>query len=132
MGESATPIVKVIMSTDKNLKIIAELLATETSRNIIMLLVKNELYINQIAIKLQLRVSLVTHHIAKLKKLGLLEITNKPINKRTKDHQFYRIKTDVFISLTEEKYSKIIDKIFKNNVKFAARVEELENAFQAI
>ncbi len=70
--------IKVFQITDKSLKKLGELLANETSRNIILLLVEEELYVNQIAEKLELRVSLVIHHLQKLEELGLLDIDEKP------------------------------------------------------
>ena len=109
--------IKVFKITDKSLKKLGELLANETSRNIILLLVEEELYVNQIAERLQLRVSLVIHHLQKLEELKLLDVVEKPISRRTKNHRFFRMSTDIFlggIGKTEVK------KIFKEGIKFSA------------
>ncbi len=109
--------IKVFQITDKSLKKLGELLANETSRNIILLLVEEEMYVNQIAERLQLRVSLVIHHLQKLEELKLLDVVEKPISRRTKNHRFFRMSTDIFlggIGKTEVK------EIFKDGIKFSA------------
>jgi len=108
--------IKIIRLTDEYLKIFGELLTNETSRNIIMALVEKQMYVNQIADKLDMRVSLVIHHLQKLEKLGLLDIVEKPISRRTKDHRFFKIRTDVFLLFT----NKDVQRIFKEGVKFAS------------
>lgn len=112
--------VKIFIPTDQSLKQLGELLMTETSRSIILELIGKEMYVNEIAIKLQLRVSLVTHHLQKLKDLGLLDITSKPISKRTKNHDFFRFKTDVFLNFSEDTTGEKLKRIFKETVKFAS------------
>ncbi len=112
--------VKIFIPTDESLKQLGELLMTETSRSIILELIGKEMYVNEIAIKLQLRVSLVTHHLQKLKDLGLLDITSKPISKRTKNHDFFRFRTDVFLNFSEDTTGEKLKRIFKESVKFAS------------
>ncbi len=88
---------KVFHITDANIVTLAELLQNEKSRNILMLLTKEELYVNQIANHLDLRVSIVVHHLKKMLKLGLLTVTSKPISSKTKDHNFYKIDKPSFV-----------------------------------
>jgi len=112
--------IKIFIPTDENLKQLGELLMTETSRSIILELIGKEMYVNELAIKLGLRVSLVTHHLQKLKDLGLLDITSKPISKRTKPHDFFRFKTDIFLNFSEDTTGGKLKRIFKESVKFAS------------
>ena len=55
-----------VFGSDDDLKSLGELLSNETSRTIIKNLMKNEMYTNEIATKLDMRVSLVIHHLKKL------------------------------------------------------------------
>ena len=72
-------IVRVFDFTDEFLKALGEVCTNKNSRNNLMLLSQHEMYVNQIAIALDLRVSLVLHHLKKLKELGFLIVTSKPI-----------------------------------------------------
>ncbi len=108
-------VVKSCDIDDISLKEISELFANPNSQKIIKLLVENEMYVNEIATKLDLRVSLVVYHLAKLGKLGFLTKTEKPISRKTKNHTYYQIKIDAF-TVTLRK--NVLKKIFKETVKF--------------
>ena len=138
-------VVKISSITDERLKEISEVFGNSTSRKIILLLVKQEMYLNEIAIKLDLRVSLIVYHLKKFGSLGILSITKKPISKRTKQHKYFSIRIDAFmITLREpdatpdEKSSKFFHnnkffkKIFKNSVKLTATIFASFIAFQNI
>ena len=116
--------VKIFSSDDKKLKILGELLSNKSSRDIIKLLIDNEMYTNEIADKLDLRVNLVIHHLKKLEDLGLLQIQNKEIMKKGIDHKHYRISPYFFLapSGTEEgiQTKRTLKKIFRDGIKFAS------------
>lgn len=120
MDESDIPKIKVFDLSDESLKLLGELLTNESSRSIILALIENQMYVNQLAEKLDMRVSLVIHHLKKLGKLGLLEIIEKPITKRTKDHKFFKINTDVFLSFTIDETGNKLKRIFKDGIKFTS------------
>lgn len=120
MDESDIPRIKVFNLSDESLKLLGELLTNESSRSIILALIENQMYVNQLAEKLDMRVSLVIHHLKKLGELGLLDIEEKPISKRTKDHKFFKINTDVFLSFTMDKTGNKLKRIFKNGIKFTS------------
>ena len=90
--------VKVFTSEDDKLKILGELLSNESSRNIIKLLTEREVYANEIARKLELRLNLVIHHLKKLDELGLLEITEKEITKKGSKHKYYKMIPNLLVS----------------------------------
>lgn len=113
-----------IFGSDDNLKALGELLSNETSRKIISSLMQNEMYTNEISTKLDMRVSLVIHHLKKMEELGLLNITNKKIIKKGQEHRFFKMNSDIFITLNntkiEVKEKGILTRIFKEGVKFAS------------
>lgn len=104
--------------SDDYLKEVSELFGNPNSRQIILLLVENEMYVNQISIKLKIRVSLVSYHLKKLGKLGFLTKTEKPISRKTKNHTFYKIDVDAFTVTLRKNLS--LKKIFKETVKFVS------------
>lgn len=109
--------------SDDDLKSLGELLSNETSRKIIKNLMEYEMYTNEIATKLDMRVSLVIHHLKKMEALGLLEITDKKIKRKGEKHRFFKFDSDIFVSLNKNKKEikeKGILKFFKSGVKFAS------------
>lgn len=117
------PKIKVFASDD-NLKALGELLSNDTSRKIICNLMNKEMYTNEISTKLDMRVSLVIHHLKKMEELGMLEITNKKIKRKGQEHRFFKIHYDIFVSIdkTKEDIGKkaTLKKIFRESVKFVA------------
>jgi len=117
------PKIKVFASDD-NLKALGELLSNDSSRNIIYNLMTKEMYTNEIATKLDMRVSLVIHHLKKLEDLGLLEITEKKIKRKGIEHRFFQIKSNIFVVLDntvdEIQEKGFLKNIFKDGIKFAA------------
>lgn len=115
--------IKVFSSDDEKLKILGELLSNKSSRDIIRLLSENEMYTNEIAVKLDLRPNLVIHHLQKMKSIGLLEITNKKITRKGEEHRFFKIPSGIFIVPNESKNIKengLLKRFFKNGIKFVA------------
>ncbi len=117
------PKIKVFASDD-NLKALGELLSNDSSRSIIYNLMTREMYTNEIATKLDMRVSLVIHHLKKLEDLGLLEITEKKIKRKGQEHRFFQIKSNIFVVIDNTKKDieekGILKRIFNDGVKFGA------------
>ena len=113
-----------VFASDDNLKSLGELLSNETSRKIISALMESEMYTNEIATKLDLRVSLVIHHLKKLEELGLVEIENKKIKRKGEKHRFFKMNSDIFVTLDKNKEDidkkGILKRIFKEGIKFNA------------
>ena len=61
-------------------------------------------------------VNIVSDQIKNLRELGLLDIASKPITKRTKNHNFYRLRTDIFVSTKKD--TGRFTKIFKDGIRF--------------
>ena len=62
-----------------------------------------EMYINEIATKLDIRTSLVIHHIKKLEELKMVEISEKIIKRKGIKHRFFKIDSDIFITINKNK-----------------------------
>lgn len=109
-----------VFGSDDDLKSLGELLSNETSRKIITSLMNSKMYTNEIATKLNMRVSLVIHHLKKLEELGLLKITNKQIIRKGDKHRFFKMNYDIFVILDKTKgeieKKGILKKIFKDGV----------------
>lgn len=113
--------IKVFSSDDEKLKMLGELLSNKSSRDIIKLLIEKEMYINEIAKKLELRPNLVIHHLQKMESIELLEITNKKITRKGEEHRFFRIPHGMLIIPNGAKESindRLFKRVFKNNLKF--------------
>jgi len=114
--------IKVFDSDENKLKILGELLSNDTSRRMIKLLIEQESYTNQIAKLLDIRVSLVIHHLKKMEEIGILEIHNKKIVKKGKEHRYFRMVPGLFVLLNqtkgEIKEKGILKNIFKEGIKF--------------
>ena len=82
---------KVFEDDDKSLKLLGELFSSQTSLKIMKSLIRREMYVSEISNTLNIRVSLVLHHLKKLEKLGLLEITHRKIISKGKLHRFFRM-----------------------------------------
>lgn len=115
--------IKMFSSEDENLKVLGELLSNKSSRGIIKLLIDKEMYTNEIAKKLELRVSLVIHHLQKMESIGLVEITNKKIIRKGEEHRFFRIPYGMLIVPNESKETKndgFFKGLFRSSIKFVA------------
>ena len=75
------------------------------------------MYVNQISTKLNITPNLVTHHLKKLKSLGLVNVTSKPISRKTKNHNFYKIRNDIFVDLKPMEGK--LKKVFKNGINLS-------------
>lgn len=101
--------VKIFHNNDK-VKLLGEIISNSTSRKIMKLLSEESLYVNAISKRLDIRVSVVIHHLKKMQKLKLLNVEDKPrVTVRTYKH-YSMNNTNFFIKLDTKK-----DKITENN-----------------
>ena len=115
--------VKVFYSNDENLKEFGELLSNQTSRSIIRALIEKEYYKNELAEKLDMRLSLVDHHLKKLEALNMITVSEKQIAKKGVRHRFFKINSEIFISNSSKNSrhdEQTPQRIFKNGVKFTS------------
>ncbi len=117
--------IEIITDDDDTLKILGELLANKTSRDLMKFLMSKSEYKKKISDELGVPFSLVEHHLKKLEKLGLVKITNKKLIKGGVLHKTYKITADgIFLMLNTTKKEidekGILKRIFKDSVKFVA------------
>ena len=114
--------IQIISSDDEKLKILGELLSNKSSRDIIKLLIEKEMYTNEIAHELNLRVNLVIHHLKKLEMLGLVEIAHKTFAKNGNKHRYFKINSYFFLAPNENSDNLlkkgILKNLFKRGIKF--------------
>lgn len=115
-------ITKVFTNNDRSLKLLGELLSNQVSRDILRLLIEKEMYANEIAIKMNLQFSLISHHLKKMGEIGLLSINKKRISKNGQLHKYYKINSGIFLlpnhAKEEIEENRILKKIFKKGIKF--------------
>lgn len=87
-----------IDNDDQALMKIGHLLSNKSSLKIIRSLIEKESYTNELAKILDMRVSLVIHHLRKLEELGLLEIDNKKIVRKGKNHRYFKMNPYIFVA----------------------------------
>jgi len=119
-------LIKVLhISNADTSKTFGEILKNPSGRNLLEALKEKQMYVNEMHKQQDMRVSLISHHLNKLIDLGLLNISEKPINKKTKNHRFFKTKHDAYLILIKKeegipveevhKYS-ILNKIFNNDL----------------
>jgi len=128
--------IKVFSSDDEKLKILGELLSNKSSRDIIRMLIEKEMYTNEIATKLDMRVNLVIHHLKKMKEIGIIEINHKKIIRKGKEHEYFRIVPGFLILPNETKENtqknKTLKKIFKEGIKYTIVLVATVSSFLGI
>lgn len=115
--------IEIFSSDDDKLKFLGELLSNESSRKILLLLTNQKMSANEISEKTNLRLSLVIHHLNKMKKIGMVSI-NK-ISKNTKNHdiKYYTAKPGILIlpkdASDRASKSKLLHHSIKRILRFA-------------
>lgn len=114
--------IKVFGYDEKSLKTLGQLLANDTSRKIIMLLINKDMYLNEVSKKLEIQMNTTSFHLKKLVDLGLVIVTKKKITRKGINHDHYKMTPNVFVKLNNTKKdmvnSGILKRIFKEGVKF--------------
>ncbi len=116
-------IIKIFYSDDEYLKLLGEILSNKTGRLMFRLLSEKEYYANELAKKLNITPSLTSHHLKKLVELGLIDIKNKQIIKKGVEHEFFKIRSEIFISKSTKEKSEekgLLQRIFKDGIKFTS------------
>lgn len=89
--------IEIVSAEDERLKIIGEILSSETSRTILKLLISCELSTHEIIQKTGISLSLVLHHVNKMldaKLVGIVRITK---SSKGQDMKHYKAKQGVLI-----------------------------------
>ena len=105
---------------EENLAKLGLALRNKACRKIMIALVGKEMYVNQIARETALGVNIVSEQLKILRELNVVDVRQKPISKKTNDHNFYSLDQDIFID-TNPKKGKL-EQIFKETVKITGFV----------
>jgi len=109
--------VEIFSNEDERLKFIGEILSNESSRSILKLLISNELSAHEIVQKTNLSLSLIKHHLDKMKKAGIVEISKISQTSRNQDMKHYTAKAGIFILPNEVSQKAKTSKTFQNSLK---------------
>ena len=114
----------VFSSDDQRLKVLGEIFSNSTSRNIISLLLENEMTPAQISDRLGIKLNLVTYHLDKMVNLQIISITKKTKSSRGHQMKHYRAKQAVIIFSKDAKdraeKSKMLSDVIKRITRFSA------------
>lgn len=124
--ESKPPETIEILSTDDDkIKLLGELLSSNSSLKIFNLLCEKELAASEIANNTEMSLELVRHHIQKMQKIGLVYVSKIQKNSREQDMKYYASKKFVIMVVSptlsdKAKKSKTLFKNLKKVYYFAA------------
>jgi len=94
--------VDILSTEDEKLKIIGEILSSDSSRSILKLLFNQSLTANQIAQKTEMSLPLVIHHLKKMQSAQVVKITNVGKNSKAHDMKYYTIDKLAIVILPSE------------------------------
>ena len=83
--------IDILSTEDDRLKIIGEILSSDSSRKILQLLFNQSFSANQIAQKTEMSLPLVIHHLKKMQSAGVVKIASVGKNTKSHDMKFYTI-----------------------------------------
>jgi vacuolar-type H+-ATPase subunit F/Vma7 len=115
--------IEVFSSEDDKLKFLGELLSNESSRQILLLLTNQEMSANDLSEKTNLRLSLVIHHLNKMKKIGIVSVDKTIKNTKNHDMKYYAAKPVILIlpkdASDRASKSKMLHRSIKKIIRFA-------------
>lgn len=81
--------IQIMSAEDEKIRLIGSLLCNDSSRHILRLLLENEMSLGEIAQRTEMPLSLVTYHIQKMERAGLIRIINTKKNSKGHDVKYY-------------------------------------------
>ena len=105
----------LIISIDESLeiKILGEIFSNYSSQEIYKVLTKEEITANDLAIKINLRLNLVMHHLKKMETIHLVGSHKKFKSKHGPYLKYYHAKSLVLVGTNVEKF----EQVFKDNIQ---------------
>lgn len=96
--------IEILSTDDEKIKLVANLLGNDSSRNILKLLFEQEMTANEIAQKTGMLISLVIHYLQRMQEAGIIKISK--IGKNTKGHDMkYYSPTKLVLIILPSKFS---------------------------
>ncbi|MBI3639152.1 MAG: winged helix-turn-helix transcriptional regulator [Thaumarchaeota archaeon] len=117
--------IEILSTDDDKIKLLGELLSSDSSLKIFNLLCEKELAASEIANNTEMSLELVRHHIQKMQKIGLVYVSKIQKNSREQDMKYYASKKFVIMVVSptlsdKAKKSKTLFKNLKKVYYFAA------------
>ena len=100
--------VKIYSSNEKRVKFLGDVLASDASRSIFLLLAQGELPAGRIADKTGMSLALVTHHLEKMQNAGVVQVSKVSKNAKNRDMKHYRAVLAILI-IPEESHGRARD-----------------------
>ena len=94
--------VDIISTEDEKLKTVGEILSSDSSRSILKLLFNQSLSANEIALKTEMSLPLVIHHLKKMQSAQIIKITTIGKNSKSHDMKYYTIDKLAIVILPSE------------------------------
>src|SRR3989338_6036425 len=83
--------VEILSTEDQKMKLIGEILSSDSSRAILKILFNDSLTANQISQKTEISLPLVIYHLKKMQESGVVKITSVGKNTKSHDMKFYTV-----------------------------------------
>lgn len=115
--------VEIFSTDDKKLKMLAEVISNESSRNILSLLFKEEITANEISKRTEISLPLIRYHLEKMQRINLVVVSRVEKNSKSHDMNYYKAaRLGIVIThsdVTEKaKSSKLLKKSFRSIYRF--------------
>lgn len=116
--------IKIFSNNDEKLKFLGKILNNDSSREIIQMLIKNEMTANEIALQTKLSLPLALYHVNQMIKAGIVVISKTSTNGKNQPMKYYSAKPGIMIlpekASQKAKQSKSFTKSLKSIMKFAS------------
>lgn len=109
--------VEIFSNDDERLQSIGEILSNASSREILKLLISNELTAHEIVQKTNLSLSLVLHHLNKMQAAGIVKISKITQTSKGQDMKHYTAKAGIMILPQTVSQKAKTSKTFQNSLK---------------
>ncbi|MFN3654933.1 MAG: ArsR/SmtB family transcription factor [Candidatus Nitrosotenuis sp.] len=116
--------IEILSTDDQRIKVVGELLSSDSSRMILKLLFNDQMTANQIAQKTEISLPLVIYHLKKMQEAGIVKVAQTAKNTKSHDMKYYTVDKFAIVilpsSLTEKaKSSKSLFNSFNRIYRFA-------------
>jgi len=116
--------IKIFSTNDETLKHLGEMLSNDSSRNILSLLIEDEMTSGELSHKTGLSLSLIIHHLNKMLEADVVSISKITKNSKGQDMKHYHAKPGIIIfshdASEKTKKSKTFHGSLKRIFKFAS------------
>lgn len=116
--------IQIFSNNDEKLKFLGKMLNSDSSREILQLLIDNEMTANEIAEKTNLSLSLVIHHLNKMMQTEIVTVSKTVLNSKNQPMKYYTAKAGILIlpekASQKAKESKSFSNSLKRIMKFAS------------